>query len=163
MYKGFLALERGERPAATVLYRQALPVFHRMLLLNLWMFVRIALGLVLLVVPGVYLFFSFQYANFILLDEPVSNRRALARSAAMFSLSPGKLAWSLVYGFLGYGLVWLASRLAGEICMDFFPREAAWCVQEVFLLAGGAWLLVYRILVYQRIAKEVEKGRSLEV
>lgn len=126
---------RGEEVQPTMIfdyYPQTIPVF----LVNLLMIVLIAIGLVLLVLPGIYLAFAYVLAVPLVVDKNLGVWTALERSRK--TITP---CWFRVFGLmivlmiiviisaipLGIGLIWtlpLCALVLGVLYRNLIGDEA---------------------------------------
>ncbi|MGH7195544.1 MAG: hypothetical protein ACREGA_02080 [Candidatus Saccharimonadales bacterium] len=108
LYYLLVQAAKGKNPALAACYRYGLKRFWRILGLRIAVFVIVAIGFILLIVPGVILLRRYYLANYYLIDQDLSIAESMRKSA-----DESKPVSGYVYGTIGVTLVF--ALIAGVV------------------------------------------------
>lgn len=144
----------GERPTLGLVLRRALRAWPRLLLTRILCGLAIVAGLLLLVVPGIFLVGRLCLADAVTVREGLSGRRAMQRS---FALTKGRFLTMFAVNASVIALVLIAVALVSVPSLPF-PVLNHWIVQGVSLTLVGlplAYGTLCFFCAYEQLAQEV--------
>lgn len=132
-------------------YQQAWNVFLPFLWIDVLAVLRVLVGLLLLIIPGIYMVVQYSFASFILLAENKRGMEALSTSAAYVE---GKW-WKVFYLFLGWIIISLGVTYGINMLEIISPSSAIILSYLIFLfITPFIATVTYIFYIYCKPAKK---------